>query len=273
MGVDIDEPRCERQPAEVDLPGAPAGPAPHGADPPAFDGNIADTGAVPVPSKMVALRRTRSAARGEPDGGRPGAQARAAAEEVRKSRREGMPKSRVPAPSGTRRRTPSLFVRHETDPAHSPRGVSGRPAARLPRPRHQPRRPGGAGTSSPPRISGRSSARTSCGVTGTAAATPGLRGDVYRGRRPDDPGWRRRGARGDPRHFEQLFAARTDSIFATNTDTESLDIAGDRAYEAGTITFTVGPAGARPRNTAEVRYITFWQRTPDGQWLIRRSLR
>ena len=75
------------------------------------------------------------------------------------------------------------------------------------------------------------------------------------------------------RHFERLFATRTDSIFATSTDTESLDVAGDRAYEAGTITFTVGPRGPGPGAPRKVRYVTFWQRMPDGQWLIRRSLR
>ena len=75
------------------------------------------------------------------------------------------------------------------------------------------------------------------------------------------------------RHFEKLFAGRTDSIFATNTETETLDIAGDRAYEAGTITFTIGPRGPGPGTPRPVRYVTFWQRTPEGQWLIRRSLR
>jgi uncharacterized protein (TIGR02246 family) len=75
------------------------------------------------------------------------------------------------------------------------------------------------------------------------------------------------------RHFDTLFAGQTDSIFATNTETETLDLAGDRAYEAGTITFTIGPRGPGPGTPRAVRYITFWQRMPDGQWLIRRSLR
>lgn len=75
------------------------------------------------------------------------------------------------------------------------------------------------------------------------------------------------------RHFQQAFAVRTDSTFATNTETESLDVAGDRAYEAGTITFTVGPRGPGPGMPRKFRYMTWWQRMPDGQWLIRRSLR
>jgi uncharacterized protein (TIGR02246 family) len=74
-------------------------------------------------------------------------------------------------------------------------------------------------------------------------------------------------------HFERLFANRSDSIFATNTETEWLDVAGDRAYEAGSITFTVGPRGPGPGMPRRVRYMTWWQRMPDGQWLIRRSLR
>lgn len=74
-------------------------------------------------------------------------------------------------------------------------------------------------------------------------------------------------------HFARRFAARTDSIFATSTETEALDVAGDRAYEAGTITFTIGPRGPGPGTPRVVRYVTWWQRMPDGQWYIRRSLR
>ena len=75
-------------------------------------------------------------------------------------------------------------------------------------------------------------------------------------------------------YFAHLFATRPDSILATNSATETLDVAGDRAYEAGTVTFTLQarPGGAGPR-TEVVRYMTFWQKTPDGRWLIRRSLR
>jgi uncharacterized protein (TIGR02246 family) len=75
------------------------------------------------------------------------------------------------------------------------------------------------------------------------------------------------------RHFEHQFAARTDSIFATNTETETLDVAGERAYEAGTITFQVGPRGSGPGTPQVIRYVTFWQQQADGRWLIRRSLR
>jgi len=75
-------------------------------------------------------------------------------------------------------------------------------------------------------------------------------------------------------YFAHLFATRPDSILATNSATETLDVAGDRAYEAGTVTFTLQArqGGAGPR-TEVVRYMTFWQKTPDGRWLIRRSLR
>jgi uncharacterized protein (TIGR02246 family) len=75
-------------------------------------------------------------------------------------------------------------------------------------------------------------------------------------------------------HFQQLFATRPDSILATNSATETLDVAGDRAYEAGTVTFTLQArhGGTGPR-TQVVRYTTFWQKTPDGRWLIRRSHR
>ena len=75
-------------------------------------------------------------------------------------------------------------------------------------------------------------------------------------------------------HFTHLFATRPDSILATNSATETLDVAGDRAYEAGTVTFTLQTkhGGTGPR-TQVVRYMTFWQKTPDSRWLIRRSLR
>lgn len=74
-------------------------------------------------------------------------------------------------------------------------------------------------------------------------------------------------------HFTARFGTRTDSIFHTTTDQEALDVAGDRAYEAGTITFMVGPRGAGPGRPVVVRYVTFWQRQSDGAWRIRRSLR
>lgn len=74
-------------------------------------------------------------------------------------------------------------------------------------------------------------------------------------------------------HYAARFAARTDSIFHTATDQEALDVAGDRAYEAGTITYRIGPRGPGPGTPVVVRYVTFWQREADGAWRIRRSLR
>lgn len=74
-------------------------------------------------------------------------------------------------------------------------------------------------------------------------------------------------------HYAARFAARTDSIFHTSTDQETLDVAGARAYEAGTITYMVGPRGPGPGTPVVVRYVTFWQRGPDSVWRIRRSLR
>ncbi len=76
-------------------------------------------------------------------------------------------------------------------------------------------------------------------------------------------------------HFILLFATRTDTILGTNTATEALDVAGNSAYETGTLARTVRPLGdttAPPRET-RLRYSTWWERAPDGQWLIRRSLR
>jgi len=75
-------------------------------------------------------------------------------------------------------------------------------------------------------------------------------------------------------YFERLFRQRTDSILATNTATETLDVAGNRAYEAGTVVFTVGPrSGPGAPVERKIRYMTFWQQELDGRWLIRYSLR
>ena len=62
-----------------------------------------------------------------------------------------------------------------------------------------------------------------------------------------------------------------DSIHATAAATDQLDVAGDRAYEAGTLTYTVI---SRPGTTAQVtvRYVNFWQ-LDAGSWKLRRSLR
>lgn len=75
-------------------------------------------------------------------------------------------------------------------------------------------------------------------------------------------------------HFARLFRARPDSVLATSSSTEVLDVAGPRAYEAGTLEFTLGPrVGRGPVTQHAVRYMTFWQQTADGRWMIRVSLR
>jgi uncharacterized protein (TIGR02246 family) len=77
------------------------------------------------------------------------------------------------------------------------------------------------------------------------------------------------------KHFQGVVRTRPDSILATSTATETIDVAGDRAYEAGTVIYTVRPRAdptAAPREI-QIRYVNFWQRQPDGRWLIRRSHR
>ena len=83
------------------------------------------------------------------------------------------------------------------------------------------------------------------------------------------------GAEAIRRHFERLFTTRRDTVLASNVSTQALDVAGDRAYEAGTVTYSLASKrnpGAS-RREVRVRYINFWQMTPEGRWLIRRSLR
>jgi uncharacterized protein (TIGR02246 family) len=74
--------------------------------------------------------------------------------------------------------------------------------------------------------------------------------------------------------FAARFRTRHDTVLAISTTTEALEVAGQRAYEAGTITYTVAPrdqpAAARASST---RYATFWQQDSAGAWRIRRSLR
>jgi ketosteroid isomerase-like protein len=76
-------------------------------------------------------------------------------------------------------------------------------------------------------------------------------------------------------HFAQEFAARRDTILASTVTTESVEVAGDQAYEAGSILYTLRARGdpAAASRGHRVRYVTFWQRTAEGRWVIRRSLR
>lgn len=62
-----------------------------------------------------------------------------------------------------------------------------------------------------------------------------------------------------------------DTLHATSTATDQLDVAGDKAYEAGTLIYTlVSPGGVR--REVKVRYVNFWQLAAD-RWLLRRTLR
>ena len=61
-----------------------------------------------------------------------------------------------------------------------------------------------------------------------------------------------------------------DSIHATATRTDQLDVAGDRAYEAGTITYTV--VSSSKSREVEARYVNFWQLAA-GRWQLTRSFR
>lgn len=74
-------------------------------------------------------------------------------------------------------------------------------------------------------------------------------------------------------HFTRLFRERPDSIIRINTASETVDVAGNRAYEAGTIVLTVAPRRGGPSQDRAVRYMTFWQQDSQGRWRIRYSLR
>jgi uncharacterized protein (TIGR02246 family) len=74
--------------------------------------------------------------------------------------------------------------------------------------------------------------------------------------------------------FAARFAARTDTVLGIATHTTEIDMAGDRAWEAGSITWTLAPRG-RPDEARTIagRYVTFWQQEADGVWRVRRSFR
>lgn len=78
---------------------------------------------------------------------------------------------------------------------------------------------------------------------------------------------------GRPAIVRLLLASRRpegDSLHGTATSTDQLDVASDRAYEAGTLTYTL-VRGGKPREVT-VRYVNFWQLAAGG-WQLTRSLR
>jgi uncharacterized protein (TIGR02246 family) len=70
------------------------------------------------------------------------------------------------------------------------------------------------------------------------------------------------------------FATRPDTIFHIETVITTLEHSGDLAWEVGQVTLTKrnrDSTTAAPR-AERYKYITFWQRGPDGRWRIRRDL-
>src|SRR5262245_3181982 len=79
---------------------------------------------------------------------------------------------------------------------------------------------------------------------------------------------------GRPAIVRVLLASRKpqgDSLHATATSTDQLDVAGDKAYEAGTLTYTMLSRSGKARDV-KVRYVNFWQLDAGG-WKLTRSLR
>lgn len=74
--------------------------------------------------------------------------------------------------------------------------------------------------------------------------------------------------------FAKGFAATTNTILTFQAGTQTLDVAGDHAWEYGTGTMTVRPKAtpnAAP-TTTHFKYLTFWRREPDGAWRVVRDL-
>ncbi len=70
------------------------------------------------------------------------------------------------------------------------------------------------------------------------------------------------------------FESRADTVLHIETVITTLDHSGDLAWESGQVTFASRPKDSL--NTAShferYKYLTFWQRGPDGRWRIRRDL-
>lgn len=65
-----------------------------------------------------------------------------------------------------------------------------------------------------------------------------------------------------------------DSLYGTRTNTDHLEVAVDRAYEVGTLAYILIPRDhPDQRREHVVRYATFWHRSPNGHWLMDKSLR
>ena len=68
-------------------------------------------------------------------------------------------------------------------------------------------------------------------------------------------------------------SALKDSLYGTRTNTDHLEVSVDRAYEVGTLTYILLSREYPERREQMVRYATFWHRSPDGRWLMDKSLR
>jgi uncharacterized protein (TIGR02246 family) len=61
---------------------------------------------------------------------------------------------------------------------------------------------------------------------------------------------------------------RTESLLRGTISTEDLVVEDDLAYEMGNYSFTL-KAPDKPETVEVGRYLTIWQRQPDGKWLIK----
>ena len=66
-------------------------------------------------------------------------------------------------------------------------------------------------------------------------------------------------------------ATRDGGVQSAALTTDDVDRSGDVAYEVGTVSLTIQPAGKEP-TTAAAKYVVIWKRQPDGSWKLHRDI-
>ena len=64
---------------------------------------------------------------------------------------------------------------------------------------------------------------------------------------------------------------RDGGVRSATLTTVDVGRSGDVAYESGTVTLTIQPAGAEPTTVAE-KYVVVWMRQSDGAWKLHRDI-
>lgn len=64
---------------------------------------------------------------------------------------------------------------------------------------------------------------------------------------------------------------RDGGVRSATLTTTDVGRSGDLAYEAGTVSLTIQPAGAEPKTVTD-KYVVVWKRQSDGAWKLHRDI-